>query len=277
MKHILIHSLCYFSLDDLKSTTSFTKVINQSLGSGGYQAQLFDSEMSKYVMKLTNEFFRTAQREGIPQERLSKIAACCMGQQPLSKVWVMNGSIHLDDNGEPIDPDDSPYIWLGAYYAGNGKTIAYASDEANIVDPSRKQEALDTLLCVLKDTIKENFLPAFLFMGGACMVSHFHAIFETTSMCPTPTAVGPKHTGKTTAANSALAMMGLPSHFHISEMTQIEANEQMERNTFPSVFDDPDDMRRLVDIILVAFACAKELFLYPFRLLPNPCTCKSIV
>lgn len=65
-------------------------------------------------------------------------------------------------------------------------------DEALGVDPSQKQVAMDTLLKCLKEIVKNNFIPAFLFLGGAAMVSHFEANFQVQSMCPTLVAIGPK-------------------------------------------------------------------------------------
>jgi len=122
-------------------------------------------------------------------------------------------------------------------------TIVFVKDEALGVDPSQKQVAMDTLLKCLKETVKGNFIPAFLFVGGVAMLSHFEAIFQVQSMCPTPVAIGPKNIGKTTAVSTATRMLGMPSHFHIRDMTDVEASEQMVWKTFPSILDDPDDMK----------------------------------
>lgn len=84
-----------------------------------------------------------------------------------------------------INNDESPYMWPGNLHQGNGKTIAFAEDEALVTNPLRKQAALDNLLDKLKETVKGNFIPAFLFLGGAAMVSHFEAIFQTQVMCST--------------------------------------------------------------------------------------------
>jgi len=106
---------------------------------------------------------------------------------------------------------------------------------------------MDTLLKCLKETVKGNFIPAFLFVGGAAMLSHFEAIFQVQSsaqpLCPTPVAIGPKNIEKTTAVSTVTGMLGMPSHFHIHDMTDVEASEQMVWKTFPSILDDPDDMK----------------------------------
>jgi len=113
--------------------------MNQNVGSEGYQCQLQDSDMNKYVMKLTNDFFRAKKQEGVMQDLFTKTAACCLSQQPNSKVWVMNNLIQLSAAGERIDIDENPYTWLGNLHPGNGKTIVFVEDEALGVDPSQKQ------------------------------------------------------------------------------------------------------------------------------------------
>ena len=214
--------------------------------------------MNKYVMKLTNDFFRAQNRQGVLQDQFSKTAACCLGQQPSSKIWVMNNHVQLDAAGEQISNEDSPYMWLGNLHPGNGKTIAFVEDQALVMHPDQKQTAMDTLLKVLKETVKDNFIPAFLYLGGAAMASHYEAIFQVQSMCPTPVAIGSKNTGKTTAANTALGMLGMPAHFHIRDTTDVEASEQMERKTFPSILDDPDDMKTVKRIVNNSFNCTTQ-------------------
>ena len=209
--------------------------------------------MNKYVMKLTNDFFRDKKGEGVPQDDFSKTAACCVGQQPDSKIWVMNHHVQLNAAGDHIANEHSPYIWLGNLHPGNGRSIAYVEDQALVTNPRNKQQAMDQILKVLKETVRGNFIPAFVFMGGAAMASHYEAIFKIMSMCPTPVAIGSKNTGKTTAANTALGILGMPPHFHIREMTDVEASEQMERKTFPSVLDDPDDMKLVRKIVNNSF------------------------
>ena len=119
--------------------------------------------MNKYVMKLTNDFFRAKKQEGYARP-VYKTATCCLGQQPNSKVWVMNNHIHLSA-GERIDIDESPYTWLGNLHPGNGKTIAFVEDEALGVDPSQKQVAMDTLLKCLKEIVNH---PCLSFSGRSC-------------------------------------------------------------------------------------------------------------
>lgn len=52
---------------DVKSTTSFIQALNESLESGALMCQLYNAELNKYVMNLTN-----ASRERDPTNRVRK-------------------------------------------------------------------------------------------------------------------------------------------------------------------------------------------------------------
>ena len=73
--------------------------------------------------------------------------------------------------------------------------------------------------------------------------------------CAQPVAIGPKTTGKMTSASTALGMLGMPSHFHIRDMTDVEASQQMERKTFPSILDYLDDIKMVKKIVNNSFNC----------------------
>lgn len=85
------------------------------------------------------------------------------------------------------------------------------------------------------------------------MVSHFEVNFQVQSMCLTPVAIGPKNTGKTTAASTAMGMLGTSFRFHIGDMTGVEASEQMVRKTVLSILDDPDDVKTVQKIVNNSF------------------------
>ena len=45
----------------------------------------------------------------------TKIAAKIVGLQDEYMVWVLNGEVHMNQKGELIQPQDSPYVWLAKY------------------------------------------------------------------------------------------------------------------------------------------------------------------
>lgn len=46
-----------------------------------------------------------------------------------------------------------------------------------------------------------------------------------------------------------MGMLGMSSHFHIRDMTGVEASEQMVRKTVTSILDDPDDMKTVQKLL----------------------------
>ena len=49
------HRDCFFTMKDAKSTTTFVQALNESLESGALMCQLYNGELSKYIMNLTND------------------------------------------------------------------------------------------------------------------------------------------------------------------------------------------------------------------------------
>ncbi len=187
---------CFFTLKDVKSTTSFTRALNESLESGALMCQLYNVELSKYVMGLTNAFCREQKQHGRQQSFYVKNAAVCLGQQPSSKVWVLSENAHFNEDGDRIEPIDSNYIWLGTMVGRRQfNNVAPATDTANIPFRNPPGLCLDNTLASLKSTVNNNYLPAFFLIASACMSIHYESIMDIHGMCPTPVAVGPKNTG----------------------------------------------------------------------------------
>ncbi len=61
-------------MKDAKSTT-FIQALNESLESGALMCQLYNVELSKYLMNLTNEFCHNQMNLGVPRVRYIKKAA----------------------------------------------------------------------------------------------------------------------------------------------------------------------------------------------------------
>ncbi len=240
-------------MKDAKSTVTFVQALNESLESGALMCQLYNTELNKYLMNLTNEFCQTQMELGIPKVRYVKRAAECLGQQPGSRVWVMNEEVHLDENGDHIPISDSEYIWLGPMISNRSlANVAPASHAALIPLRCSPKTALDRTLTCLKQAVDNNFVPAFFVIAAAGMAVHYEAVMEKYGMCPTPVAIGFKNTGKSTAARTALALLGTPQFF-IREFTAAQTSVLGSRKTFPTVFDDPDDLSKVKSLIDTSF------------------------
>ncbi len=59
----------------------------------------------------------------------------------------------------------------------------------------------------LKQAVNNNYVPVFMLIASAELAMHHETVMSIYGMCPTPVAVGPKNTGKSTAAKSALALL----------------------------------------------------------------------
>ncbi len=174
--------------------------------------QLYNVELSKYVMGLTNTFCREKKQQRQQHSCYVKQAAVCLGRQPSSSVWVMSEEAHFNIDGDRIDPVDSSYIWLGTMVGKRQfSNMAPATDAATIPFFNPPDMCLNNTLKSLKSAVNNNYLPAFFLIASACMCSHYESIMDIYGMCPTPVAVGQKklkNTGKSTVARTALALMG---------------------------------------------------------------------
>ena len=212
--------------------------------------QLTDTELNKHVMKMTTAFCREKSEQSTPKIEYIKKAAVCLGRQPGSKEWVLSTDAHINnEDGEFLPPERREYVWLGDM-VGNRilKNIALPSDAASISTDADPNDVFDETLIALKEAVNNNFVPAFTILGSAAMGMHYEAIHTVYGMCPSPVAVGHKHTGKSTAARTALALLGTP-HFFVRDFTSTAPSVLNSRKTLPTVFDDPDEIHFVKSLI----------------------------
>ena len=236
-------------MKDAKSTATFVQALNESLESGALMCQLYNGELNKYIMNLTNAFCRKQLDIGVQKVLYVKQAAECLGQQPGSRVWVLNESVHLNEEGESIPVSDSEFIWLGPMLNGRVlSNVAPSSDAASIPMRCLPLNAFEATLSSLRTAVDNNYLPAFFVIASAGMALHYELVMEKYGMCPTPVAIGSKNTGKSTSAKTALALLGTPQFF-IREFSSAQTSLLSSRKTFPTVFDDPDDLSKVKSFI----------------------------
>ena len=122
---------------------------------------------------------------------LSKQVASVMGLQPYGdspdahKIWVLNGDVHIDEDGQFIPPSNSPFIWLSAYTSE--LPDAPSHDMASLSKPSPLHEAhevLFDLVAFLQEVHQENFAAALLMLGGQILCCHFQCIFKAAGQVP---------------------------------------------------------------------------------------------
>ena len=236
-------------MKDVKSTSTFVQALNESLESGALMCQLYNAELSKYIMNLTNTFCREQLESGVPRVKYTKKAAACLGRQPGSDVWVLNKEVHMNKTGATISTEMSEYIWLGGMIGNRSlPNIAPPFDACYIPNKTSPQIALDNTLSSLKEAVDNNYVSAFFLIASAGMSMHYECIQEVYGMCPTVVAIGPKNTGKSTAAKTTLSLIGTPQFF-IRDFTAAQTATLNSRKTFPTVFDDPSDIGKIKGMI----------------------------
>ena len=83
-------------------------------------------------------------------------------------------------------------------------------------------------------------MSAFCFIASGVMAMHYESVQEKFGQCPSPVAVGPNDTGKTTSAKAFLALVGNEEKGLARQLTVAEAGLKCSTSTVPFVFDDPD-------------------------------------
>jgi hypothetical protein len=81
-----------------------------------------------------------------------------------------------------------------------------------------------------------------LFIAGGLMGMHYKFSQDIFNQCPTPVAVGPNDTGKTTSAKFFLSIVGRLNTGLARQLTVAEASSKNTLSTIPIVFDDPDNI-----------------------------------
>ena len=111
-----------------------------------------------------------------------KQAAECLGQQPGSRVWVLN---ELKEDGESIPVSHSEYIWLGPMLSGHTfANVAPSSDAASVPMHSSPLNAFEATLKSLKTAVDNYYLPAFFVIASAGMALHYELVMEKYGTCP---------------------------------------------------------------------------------------------
>ncbi len=183
------------------------------------------------------------------------------------------GFKRLTGSGIKVAQEDSEFIWLGSMI-GNRKlpNVAPASDAALIPEKTTPQDALDNTLVCLKQAVNNNYVAAFVLIASAALAMHYETVLSVYGMCPTPVAVGPKGTGKSTVAKAILALFGTPQFF-VRDFTATQTSVLNSRKTFPSIFDDPSDIGKVKSMIDNSFnagaRCTSRMWQGPSELSPS--------
>ena len=119
-------------------------------------------QIDAYLMRKLEEFYRLQSDLEDPDIHVKK-AVSVVGLQSMKdqkKVWVLNGKVHIGEDGEIIPINESPYIWLADFLPEsvlNRHGLPSNSDASAVSPYEMTSNALGNLIDALKNVfgIKE--------------------------------------------------------------------------------------------------------------------------
>ena len=192
MVPILLYSECYTTNDSVNNKRSeFMRLLNWSYRVGCLQCSFNDKEL--------NEYIQIKKRK----TRLSRKSAVQKIGKQSNGTWVLGKGISIDSSGDLMS--DSEYIWISDVYCGEG---ILPSSAACTIDLPLTVNHLYPLLNALYTYMGNNFFPALLVIGATAFVLQYQEVIKRFRYCPVPLAFGESGTGKTTALESAMSLLG---------------------------------------------------------------------
>ena len=173
-----------------------------------------------------------------------KIAVRATGLQPTgaAKIWVLNADVQYDIDGDLLDVDTSPFIWLGRF-SGNKEAsgVQIPPEQASCARPKSRKKAGRTLVRALQECYMENFPATLLVLGAEVLCLHYELIFELSNQVPVPIVFGDVGLGKSRATRAALSLLGVQQSNYFRELTDTRALRVTCNTTLGVVIDDPSD------------------------------------
>ena len=120
---------------------------------------LSDKEVSEFQQHLEKNF-------AFNDPTKVKKGLLCAGKQPGDNVWVINRSLHINEDGIQIPESESKWIWqpIGGPcidFSSKNKNMPYTviNLQSDIKLPLQSVKPLNDLLELMKKVFKHNFIP----------------------------------------------------------------------------------------------------------------------
>ena len=89
----------------------------------------------------------------------------------------LNSEVHATASSRLVEPEDSPFIWLGSYKKSS--PICASSEYASLAQPVQSdEEALTAVVQALHTAYLNNFPPALLALGELLLNVHFEHLLS---------------------------------------------------------------------------------------------------
>lgn len=193
----------------------------------------------------------TLRENQLPQKR----AVECIGLQSITdtrKIWVVNSQVHIDEQGKStIDPDCSPYVWLGQFIEDDLASSAKLR--------KKRRQPLQKLIESLKPCYQANSPAVLLTFGAQILCLHYEGIHKDAKACvPAAVVFGDVSTGKSKATRASLALLGMESANFLHSVSDTKAMKVTAKSTIGIVIDNPTDHSQIAEKILHHFEHGKS-------------------
>lgn len=230
----------FLKSSDYSSVQKFVDALKRSLG-GGIVCNLSNYALQALIRVRLHEYRIT--RRGKAYRLVDRV-----GQQS-DGTWVFKGG-QFDAQGEVTTEEKSLWVWNPEV---TGDDIHFKSPTIAPASP----EALRNLIAVMQRAFGSDFYPALLTLGYAAAGVHYQEIQEREGAFPILNLYGDPGSGKTTAAECALSLVGQHKEGMMVEVSVSAAYERLKlAGSLLHCLDDPK-RDELLDDFLKGFYNAK--------------------
>lgn len=208
---------------DYTSSQKFDDALKRAMGDGVI-CNLNTFEIKALFRVRLHEYHVT--RRGKTYKLVDRV-----GQQA-DGIWVFKDQ-QFTGNGEPTEEAQSLWVW-NSKLTGEESTLP-----APKIAPQDPQ-AIKTLVDTMRRAFGSNFMPSLLALGYAAAGVHYQDILEAEGAFPTLNLYGDPGSGKTTAAECALALVGMHADGMMCDVSLSAAYERLKLSgSLLHCLDDP--------------------------------------
>jgi hypothetical protein len=181
----------YLKSTDYSSTQKFRDAMKRGIG-GGIVCTFNDQQLQALIRVRLSEYRLT--RQGKAYRMMSRV-----GQQS-DGTWIFK-SCQFTREGEPTHEEESLWVW-------NGEICGEASGFKPPAIAPQNPDSVKRLVACLQRAMGSNFMLTMLVLGYAAAGVHYQTIQELEGAFPILNLYGDPGSGKTTAAEAALSLIG---------------------------------------------------------------------
>ena len=214
-------------------------------------------QIDAYLMRKFEESRLQANSED-PDIHVKK-AVSVVGLQSMKdqkKVWVLNGKVHIGEDGKIIPINESPYIWLADFLPEsvlNQHGLPSNSDASAVSPYEMTSKTLGDLIDALKNVFGRNFPAALLMIGAELLSVHYEAIYEQGGKIPATIAHGNVSLGKSMSTEASLSLLGVHEKNKVKSITDTQAVKSVSKTTLGFIIDDPSKPSEIAEKLLYHF------------------------